>query len=105
MNETLMLLLAGGAGLGLGAFFFGGLHWTVRRGLASSRPARWFLISLVLRSGVTLGGFTQVAGDDWQRWLACLLGFVMARWLVTRLTRLPADTDSHQAEVRHAPEP
>jgi F1F0 ATPase subunit 2 len=49
MNETVILVLAGGAGVLLGAFFFGGLWWTVRRGLSSKRPAFWFLGSLLLR--------------------------------------------------------
>jgi hypothetical protein len=39
MNETAILVLSGGAGVLLGALFFGGLWWTVRRGLSSKRPA------------------------------------------------------------------
>ena len=43
MNETVILVLVGGAGVLLGVFFFGGLWWTVRRGVSSNRPALWFL--------------------------------------------------------------
>ena len=39
------------AGLVLGAIFFGGLWWTVRKGLSSQQPALWFLGSMLLRMG------------------------------------------------------
>ncbi len=42
MNETLTWVLAGVAGLLLGAIFFGGLWWTVRKGASSRRSALWF---------------------------------------------------------------
>ncbi len=74
--------LAGGA---LGLFFFGGLWWTLRRVLASRRPALWIFGSLLLRAGVTVGGFILVSAGQWQRVLACLLGFWIARQAVTRL--------------------
>jgi F1F0 ATPase subunit 2 len=57
MNETLSLILSMVAGVGLGVVFYGGLWWTVRRGLISPRPALWFIGSLLLRTGFTLGGF------------------------------------------------
>ena len=87
MNETLTLALAAGAGLLLGAIFFGGLWWTVRRGVSSKHPAAWFLGSLLLRMSVTLAGFCIVAGGRGERLLLCLLGFIMARLIVMRLTR------------------
>jgi len=80
----LLALLAGGA---LGAFFFGGLWWTVRRGLAANQPALWMLSSALLRVGVALAGFYGVAGGDWRRLVACLIGFVVARQITLRLTR------------------
>ncbi len=77
------------AGLALGGIFFGGLWYTVRRCVSSRRPALLLLASLALRMGITLGGFYVVAGGHWQSLLACLLGFVLARLLATRLTRPP----------------
>ncbi len=91
MNETLTLVLAWVAGAGLGAIFFGGLWWTVCRGASSPRPARWFFASALLRMSVTLGGFYLVGGGQWERLLACLVGFVMARLIATRLTPPPGD--------------
>ena len=104
MNETITIVLAWLAGVGLGAIFFGGLWWTVRKGASSPRPAFWFLVSALLRTGIALTGFYLVAGPDWQRLLACLLGFVMARLVVTRLTR-PATEKSfcRPQEASHAP--
>ncbi len=87
MNETLSLVLAGLAGVLLGGIFFGGLWWSVRRGMASGYPALWFVGSFVLRTAITLAGFYVVAGDDWLRLLLCLLGFMLARsgvsWLAS----------------------
>ncbi len=87
MTETLVLVLAGAAGAVLGAVFFGGLWWTVRRGVSSGSPVLWFFGSLLLRMSVALVGFYFVSGGQWRRLLACLVGFVGVRVLVTWLTR------------------
>ncbi len=86
MNESLALPLAAFAGAVFGLFFFGGLLWTVRRAIDSRRPALWVGGSLLLRMGCTAGGFVVVSAGDWQRLLACLLGFLVARWLVVRMS-------------------
>jgi F1F0 ATPase subunit 2 len=87
MTETMTLALAWLAGVVLGAIFFGGLWVTVVRGVSSKRPAILFFGSLILRMSVTLAGFYFVAGQHAERLLLCLLGFVMARFATTRLTR------------------
>jgi len=87
MNETLTLVLAWMAGGLLGAIFFGGLLWTVHKGVSSQRPVLWFLGSLLLRMSIALAGFYFVSGRDWERLLLCLLGFVMVRSVVMWLTR------------------
>ena len=97
MNESLILGLAFLAGILLGAIFFGGLWWTIRRGLSSGRPALWFLSSLLMRMSITLAGFYFVSGGHWQRMLLCLLGFVIARFIVIGLT------SPLIKEARHAP--
>jgi F1F0 ATPase subunit 2 len=89
MSEAFSWLLAGAAGLGLGALFFGGLWWTVRRGLRTNQPALWFLLSLLLRLVVLLAGVYVVGQGHWQRLLACLLGIVTARLILYGLTRQP----------------
>ncbi len=99
MNDWLAPALALIAGIVLGIIFFGGLWWTVRRGLSAQRVALWFFGSLLLRTGIVLGGFYLVCGNDWRRWLAALLGFSIARLVVTLFTRRRPPL----AEVHHAP--
>ena len=89
MNEALMLALACAAGSGLGAFFFLGLWWTVRRGMGSRWAPLVFLGSLLVRLAVVLGGFYVVSAGRWERLLACLVGFALARFAATLLTRQP----------------
>ena len=98
MNEALVLILAVGAGGVLGAVFFGGLWWTVRKGVSSERPALLFLCSLLLRMSITLAGFYVVSGGLWERWLLCLPGFVLARVVVTRLTRPSGENQTRPAQ-------
>lgn len=86
---SLNLLWTFAAGLLLGGIFFGGLWWTVRRAMTSPHPARWFLISLIVRSSLVVFGFYALAGQDWQRWVACMLGLILARFLITRKLKHP----------------
>jgi F1F0 ATPase subunit 2 len=97
MNEPLSLAFALAAGAVLGTMFYGGLWWTVRRGVSSERAVLWFLGSLALRTGVALAGFYVVSGAHWQRLLLCVLGFVLARPAVTWLTRPRAQNRSPRA--------
>lgn len=85
MSELMQIVMALSAGMLLGAVFFGGLWWTVRKGLSAKQPALWFGASMLLRSAVVLVGFYFFAGADWKRLLLCLLGFIIARLIVTRL--------------------
>lgn len=87
MNETLILALAWVAGGGLGAIFFGGLWWTVRACVSSKWAPLWFSGSLLLRTSLVLAGFYVVSARQGDRLLLCLLGFAMARFAVTWLTR------------------
>lgn len=107
MNATLLcaltLLLAGVAGGVLGAIFFGGLWWTVRKSMTSPHAALWIFTSLLARMGFALGGLYFVADGQWQRLLAGLLGFVLARLLVIRVTRTPNGSSQTMREASHAP--
>ncbi|QGM45517.1 ATP synthase subunit I [Methylocystis heyeri] len=85
MNEMAQLALPTVAGVLLGALFFGGLWFTVRKGLRSDRPALWFMGSLMARMAVALGGFYLVSGGRWDRLAACLVGFLCARFVLTRM--------------------
>jgi F1F0 ATPase subunit 2 len=103
MNETLVLVLALATGVLLGAMFFGGLWWTVQKGVSSKRPALWFFVSLLLRTSIALVGFYFIARGHWERLLVCLLGFVMARLIVMWLTRAAEKPTYLAQEASHAP--
>lgn len=107
-------LSAGLAGFGLGLFFFASLWWMVRRTLSSRPSALWHLGSLLVRMGITLLGFYAVGAGSWERLLACLAGFLVARFATTWLTRVwerrqtpPAAraTAPATSETGHAPQP
>ncbi len=87
MNDPLMLILAALAGIVLGLLFFGGLWWTVRKGMTSSHPALLFVSSLILRMGIALVGIYYIGMGDWKRMVACVVGFIIARYVVTWWTR------------------
>ena len=107
MSELPALLLACVAGAVLGAVFFGGLWWTVQKSLTFRRPALWLFASLILRMSIALAGFYLVGQAQWERLMACLLGFLAARLIVTWRTRLQPNLPAKQTrpveEVRHAP--
>jgi F1F0 ATPase subunit 2 len=103
MSEVLPLAGAVAAGLLIGAIFFGGLWWTVNRGISSSQPALWFFGSMLLRMGVVLGGLYFVGHGHWERLVACLLGIVLARIAINRLTRPAAELQNARApDAPHA---
>jgi len=81
-----VVLLAGGL---IGTVFFGGLWLTVQKGLTSEHPALWFFGSTLLRTGFALAGFYFIAQGDWRKILLGLLGFFIARVVITRLTVTP----------------
>ena len=73
--QTIIFSLAAGALLGV--IFFGGLWWTVQRGMVSSRPATWFVGSILVRMGIVLFGFYLVGANEFSRLVACLVGFIL----------------------------
>jgi F1F0 ATPase subunit 2 len=83
MSEALRAVLLLVAGSGLGAIFFGGLWWTIRKGVTSKQPALWFSGSLFLRFALVVGGFYWVGNDHYERLLLCLIGFALAGLAVT----------------------
>ena len=57
MSHQAPLLSALLIGMLLGLFFFGGLWWTLRRGLASHNPALWLGAGALVRLAVVLTTF------------------------------------------------
>ena len=105
MNEVFAPGLALAAGLVLGALFFGGLWWTVQGAVSSEQPALWFFGSFSLRTGIALSGFYFIGRAHWERLLVCLVGFIAARLIVTRLTRPSRENRTRPGqEACHAPQ-
>ncbi len=88
MNEIVGVLAAGLAGVLLGGVFFVGLWWTVRKALSSGQAALWFSGSFLLRTAIVLGGIYLVSRGDWRRMVGCMVGFLVARMAIKRLTGL-----------------
>jgi F1F0 ATPase subunit 2 len=72
--ELVGVALAGGF---FALLFYGGLYFTVAKGLRSPRPALWFFSSIVLRMSSVVGGFYLINDGSWQRLMVCFIGFVV----------------------------
>ena len=82
MNEILLLILVLIAGVLLGIIFFGGLWWTTKQVMLSGKSAMWLVGSFLLRTSIVLIGFYLLSNNHWERLLACLSGFIVARFVV-----------------------
>jgi F1F0 ATPase subunit 2 len=78
------------AGMLLGTIFFGGLWWTIRKGLPSRQAALWFSVSFLLRTVAVVGGLYFVSRGGWPRLAVCIVGFLLARAVIVRRTRAHA---------------
>jgi F1F0 ATPase subunit 2 len=87
MNEFLFLFLSGACGVLLGTVFFGGLWWTVQKGLPSNRAALWFVGSLIFRTSLVLFGFYLISQTNWRNLIASLIGFFAAKVVVISYLR------------------
>lgn len=104
MSDVISLTFVLAAGFLFGGIFYLGLWFTTEKGMKSARPALWFLGSMLLRTGIVIGGLLVVCGDDWQRWLICLIGFSLARPLVQMwVNRQGEKTVDDDKEISCAP--
>ncbi len=79
------IALALALGAVLGAWFFGGLWWTVRRLPAARHPALLALASLVVRMVTVVGGMVWLAGRHWTLPAVALAALLAVRlWMVRR---------------------
>ena len=102
MNEWVAMIIVFAVGLVLGVLFFLGLWYTVQKVTMSKTPALWILGSFVFRIGIVLLGFYYIGADNWQRLLACLAGFIVARFIVTYYTKPKEVTLGKQKnEIHH----
>ncbi len=87
MSDIMGLVLSAIGGLTIGAIYFGGLWWTLRKTLGTDANVALLPLSLFIRVAICLGGFYLIGAGDPVRILACLAGFIAARFILFRLTR------------------
>jgi F1F0 ATPase subunit 2 len=87
MSDWVWIIPAFLAGIALGALYFGGLWLTVQRLRVVRRPGTLLLVSFVVRTALVLAGFYLVMGGQWERLVACVVGFVIARFVSVWLSR------------------
>ena len=80
------LVLAATAGLVFGAIYFASLWLTVSQFVTARRPALLLLGSVILRLGLLAVGLFWIMDGHWERLLACVIGFVVARRLARYVT-------------------
>ena len=86
MNEPFTLIAAAMVGLCAGVIFYGGLWFTVSRLHSAKQPALLFIASFAVRTALALGALWWIARGNVVHIGAWLVGFVLARLLVFRLT-------------------
>ncbi|MDA3832667.1 MAG: ATP synthase subunit I [Spirochaetales bacterium] len=84
MSKVVILITAFAAGIGLGAFYFGGLWLTVQRLSKVRRPALLSMCSLFGRLGITVFGFYLIMDGHWERMIVCMIGFLVMRGILVR---------------------
>jgi F1F0 ATPase subunit 2 len=77
------IVIAGGGGILLGIFFYGGLWMTVRALASSAHPVVLTLSSFWGRTAVALAGFLLASRAGWMGVVACLTGFAAGRLIVS----------------------
>lgn len=80
---TLMALI----GAVLGAVYLAALWINVQQITRGRRPGALLAIGAAARITFLLGAFYLITGGNWQRLVACLVGFLLMRLIVTRWLR------------------
>jgi len=92
--------LAGGL---LGAFFFGGLWWTVQKMAVSDKPYLVSVISFVVRAFVTLVVLYFLLSIGWVYLLVSLAGFITARTVLAYKLKPETAGRKEAAKIDHQP--
>lgn len=103
MSPVLNLIAAALAGAGLGLVYFGGLWMVVRKLSKWRHPVPVLITSFVVRTAVVVLGFYVVMDGQWERALALLAGFLLARIVLSSQLRPARETASTPAEEATTP--
>jgi F1F0 ATPase subunit 2 len=102
MSDLMLILIDVIIGGLLGIIFFGGLWLTVTKAVVSKRPELWFILSSLVRVGITLAGFYLASQGHWQRLVACLIGFILSRFIVNKWIAIKTKDTESNGETSHA---
>lgn len=78
-NSVLHYMLLILAGLLLGTFFYGGLWFTIKKCVTVKSSSLLFLISMLLRTLIAVGGFYFLSSGNIYKLLFCFSVFFIAR--------------------------
>jgi F1F0 ATPase subunit 2 len=84
MLQAVHLLLIFVAGMALGAIYFAGLWYTVRRLPDAKRPLNCLLCSFLVRVSLAITGFGLVMDGRCDQLIAVLGGFILTREILVR---------------------
>jgi len=83
-SDLPFLLLSIAVGFVVGLAFFWTLWLTVQRLPTATNPGLMMFGSYLLRTAVAVGIFYVVMDGKWQRMLALIIGFIIARFVMVR---------------------
>lgn len=88
--SPVMLFISFVVGMGVGAFYFGGLWWTVCQLTNVQQPAWLFLTSFVMRIGLSLAVIYWIVDGSIVRIMICMGGFLLMRMWMIRYWGIPS---------------
>jgi F1F0 ATPase subunit 2 len=101
MTEISSFFIALITGLGLGVIFFYGLWRTIGKVITSNLSALWLFGSMISRISFTMVGFYIIAflhsDGKLERLILCLFGFLIARYLLTKIVKVKRVEVNHGA--------
>jgi F1F0 ATPase subunit 2 len=84
MSESTQILIPFMMGMALGAIYFTGLWYTVRKLFDARRPLAYLLRSFLARAFAIVIGFHVVMSGGWDRLVVALIGFILMREILVR---------------------
>lgn len=100
MSFPLQIALVFLIGLGAGLLYFTGLMITILKVRGMSRPGLLLMASFIVRIVFIGGVFYAVGNGQWQRFAACLIGFLFARQVTVMLWRPSRNDPRKEIEVK-----
>ena|SRR3990167_3756955 len=82
------IALSFASGLLVGAAYFAGLWFTVRRLTGAGLAPVWLFASAIVRLALLIAALFWIVDDSWERLLAALAGIIAARWIAMRSVRV-----------------